>query len=607
MVKKRITAVFVAMMFCLSGVTVFAEDAVEPVESGSAEAELVPQEDKPNSWRYENGVPVEGDETTENLTEESDGSVVYDIESFDALGASPYHANATLKGVDVSAWQETINWDKVKAAGIDFAIIRCGYGNNQTNQDDKQFLRNAKECERLGIPYGVYIYSYAKNTTMASSEADHVLRLLNGRSPSMPVYFDMEDHSTIGSNYAAIAKTFCNKIENAGYPVGVYANLNWWNNYLTDPCFNNWYKWVAQYYTECQYGGEYAMWQYTSSGRVNGISGNVDMNYLIGYPDNHGFHTTVDEPIAMDTTNINNALGNQISTRAWGATRYETSIAAANLLKKSFDVTKFDEIVVAYGGNYPDALAGSYLAKQKKAPIYLVDRSNEGKIRNEIAASLNSGGKVYILGGTSAVSSSFQSSLNRANISTVRLGGNTRYDTNLSILKTAGAPTGEDILICTGTGYADSLSASATGKPIMIVGNRLTSSQKTYLSQLQPENIYLIGGMRVVSRQVAADCSKYSSSVIRIAGNDRYKTSVNVARSFFTADNQGAVLAYGQNFPDGLSGSSVANAMGAPIILTSNGSYRDAVAYGNERNVNRGVVLGGSGLISDSVKNRIIN
>lgn len=592
---KRFMTLLVAMIFSLSAIPIFAEDIAEPssepVVGEGLQTEVAPQEDKPNSWRYDNG----------QVIEEQTDDVMYN-----AVGAAPYHAEATLTGIDVSSWQKTIDWNKVKAAGIDFAIIRCGYGNNQIDQDDSQFLRNAQECERLGIPYGVYIYSYAKNTSMASSEADHVLRLISGRNLSMPVYFDMEDSSTIGCDYAAIAKTFCNKIQSAGYPVGVYANTSWWNNYLTDPCFNNWYKWVAQYYKECQYQGEYAMWQYTSSGSVNGISGNVDMNYMIGYPDNHGFHTTVEDPIELNTTNINNALSGQVSVRTYGADRYDTSISAANLMKKSLGVSKFDNIVVASGEDYPDALSGSYLAKMKNAPVYLVSRSNEEKIKNQIVANLNSGGTVYILGGTGAVSTSFEHKLKNAGIVYSRLGGSTRYDTNLAILKTAGTPTGEDILICSSNGYADSLSASAVGKPIMIVGNSLTAAQKTYLSSLKPEHIYLIGGMGAVNRQIASQCRSYSSFVIRIAGDDRYTTSVNVAKSFFSETNQSAVLAYALNFPDGLSGSSVAASMGAPIILTSGSSYNDAVSYGNERKVNQGVVLGGPTLITDSVKNRII-
>lgn len=193
-----------------------------------------------------------------------------------------------LRGIDVSHHQGTIDWNKVKNQ-IDYAILSIGYGDNISSQDDKQFYRNAKECTRLGIPFGVYIYSYAKSKTQAKSEADHVLRLIKGYELKYPVYYDLEDANTTGkcSNklIADIAEIFCNAIEKAGYWVGIYANTSWFTNKLTDSRFNRWVKWVAQYNTTCTYKGKHDMWQYASDGRVNGISGNVDMNYCyVDYP-----------------------------------------------------------------------------------------------------------------------------------------------------------------------------------------------------------------------------------------------------------------------------------------------------------------------------------
>lgn len=225
---------------------------------------------KENSWRYQDGQPID--------SSSSDRSLNY----------KAYHENATRQGIDVSQWQGVIDWEQVKASGIDFAIIRCGYGKNYSEQDDLYWQRNVSECERLGIPYGVYIYSYATDIASAKSEAEHVLRLIAGHNLSYPVYFDMEDNSTLNSDLAAIAETFCTTVSNAGYPVGVYANLYWWNTYLTDARFSQWYRWVAQYNSSCDYAGNYSIWQYSSKGSVPGISGEVDMNYLIGYPKDHG-------------------------------------------------------------------------------------------------------------------------------------------------------------------------------------------------------------------------------------------------------------------------------------------------------------------------------
>lgn len=187
------------------------------------------------------------------------------------------------KGIDVSEFQNKVDWEKVKKAGIDFVILRCGFGDDDKDQDDEYFLRNAKECERLGIPYGVYLYSYAESVKEAESEAKHTIRLLKGRKLTLPVYWDLEDRVVARCSDSEIlkyAKVYVNAIEKAGYQAGIYANLNWWENRLTDSWYDTKSRWVAQYYKECQYAGDYDLWQYTSSGSVSGISGNIDMNYL---------------------------------------------------------------------------------------------------------------------------------------------------------------------------------------------------------------------------------------------------------------------------------------------------------------------------------------
>lgn len=180
------------------------------------------------------------------------------------------------KLIDVSAHQGVIDWEKVKPH-IDGAILRCGYGMDMESQDDKQFKRNADECTRLGIPFGVYLYSYADNNERIKSEAAHVLRLVKGYKLSYPIYLDLEENGT-QNGAVERAKIFGDIIEKAGYWCGVYANTSWWNNYLRG--LDRFTKWVAQYYKECQYKGSYLdIWQYSSKGRVPGISGYVDMNY----------------------------------------------------------------------------------------------------------------------------------------------------------------------------------------------------------------------------------------------------------------------------------------------------------------------------------------
>ena len=200
----------------------------------------------------------------------------------------------TAHGIDVSKYQGNIDWDTV-VNSIDFAIIRCGYGDDQTDQDDEKWNRNVEACERLGIPYGVYIYSYALTDEQALSEAQHVIRLLSGHSPTLPVYLDLEDSSTTGTLTCASilrhTKIFCEAIEDAGYIPGVYATTTWWSGKLASGEYNRWSRWVARFSDSLNYNGELNAWQYSESGSVSGISGNVDMDYWYGdFPDSQSTH-----------------------------------------------------------------------------------------------------------------------------------------------------------------------------------------------------------------------------------------------------------------------------------------------------------------------------
>lgn len=189
-----------------------------------------------------------------------------------------------LRGIDVSKYQGTIDWDKAKE-NLDFAILRCGYGSDIAKQDDSKFERNVAECERLNIPYAVYLYSYATTAAMITSEVNHTLRVVGNHKPFC-VYIDMEDNSTtkLGkTTLTSFAEKFCQMIKARGHKPGVYANQNWFQNYLDVAKLHNagYSIWCAKYSdAKPNIAAEYDIWQYSSKGSVNGISGNVDMNYM---------------------------------------------------------------------------------------------------------------------------------------------------------------------------------------------------------------------------------------------------------------------------------------------------------------------------------------
>ena len=236
------------------------------IMSDQNENETSPEkEDRANSWRYKDG----------ELIPSRLRYTQYQRWPTDIPGAVRY-------GIDVSEHQGNIDWSKVKADGVDYAIVRCGYGMDETNQDDDYWYVNAEACEQYGIPFGTYLYSYADTVEKAKSEAEHVLRLIKGYDLSYPIYYDLEESSVRNklsrTQIADIADAFCDTIEAAGYEVAIYANTDWFTNYLTDSRFDQWDKWVAQYNTTCTYTGKYTMWQCSSQGSVDGITGYVDLN-----------------------------------------------------------------------------------------------------------------------------------------------------------------------------------------------------------------------------------------------------------------------------------------------------------------------------------------
>ena len=219
-----------------------------------------------------------------------------------------YNDKLFYKGIDISSYQGNIDWEKLKSSEVEFVIIRAGYGDNWTSQDDKKLIDNVSNCEKYDIPYGIYLYSYATkiegssdiniDSESVNSEIAHVLRILDdlnslGYSPNIKtkVFYDIEDNSTIylsKEQLTNMADTFCTKIEENGYKCGIYANKYFYTanldyNYLSSK-FGIWYAYwnntttFKEALSNINSDLNYNIWQFTSKGIIEGINGYVDLN-----------------------------------------------------------------------------------------------------------------------------------------------------------------------------------------------------------------------------------------------------------------------------------------------------------------------------------------
>lgn len=185
-----------------------------------------------------------------------------------------------VKGIDVSYAQGAIDWALVKKSGIQFAMLRAGYG-KEISQKDARFEANYTGCKQNDIPVGVYWYSYATSVEEARQEAAVCLKVLQGKRFEYPIFYDIEENRTFNKGVAvvsAIAEAFCLELERAGYYVGIYASKSQLMSYFSEAVRKRFCVWCAQYNSECTYSCAYDMWQYSSKGAVNGIKTNVDMN-----------------------------------------------------------------------------------------------------------------------------------------------------------------------------------------------------------------------------------------------------------------------------------------------------------------------------------------
>lgn len=497
------------------------------------------------------------------------------------------------KGViDVSSWQNDIDWVKAKADGVEGAIIRLGYG--WGNSADKKAQRNINECKRLGIPFGIYWYSYAYDANCARAEGNDVAAKLRqmGVSPNdlkYPVYYDLEKWTWAGHTpptnpnvYSGMADAWYGALQSAGYKnLGVYS----YTSYLQGPLNNsNIYaktRWVAQYGPQMEFtafGTNDRGWQYTSSGQINGISGNVDMS----------------------------AFGNKtysVIKRLAGSTRYDTMVSVVSEGAWSAGGT----VIVASGENYPDALSASGLAGVYGAPIVLTEGNKLSPQATEQIRSLRPS-RIIVVGGLSVISGNVLVSLQGICSKVSRIAGATRTDTSSALYQDGGNAWGSTAIVVSAANYPDALSVSpyayAEKAPVFLCDpvTGLTDEQRVALKNFK--RVLVVGGENAVPSRFVQDLP----GVIRRAGATRYETSMAVADWGLSNGlrEDAIVYAAGLNFPDALTAGPLAGRNGSVLLLVdspSNSTVSYSVKFRGK--TTKAWIVGGTSVVSQMTANRI--
>ncbi|WP_346914133.1 cell wall-binding repeat-containing protein [Clostridium sp.] len=335
-----------------------------------------------------------------------------------------------------------------------------------------------------------------------------------------------------------------------------------------------------------------------------------------------GFISNQSEAIKMSTNSYQELLASGISNgiinylganitlpstqgeRMYGATRFETSYLAA---KKGW--TTSDTVIIAPGMSYPDALCAGPLATKNNAPILLARNeslSSQSELRN-LLSSLKVK-KAIIVGGPTALSTSFENEIKNMSISTERLGGLDRYETSVKIAQAVG--NNGEIAIATGAGFADSLSMSAVagikGMPILLTEQSvLTGTVKNYLDTQSINKSYVIGGTTVISDSVARSVKNPE----RLGGADRYETNEKIFNRFKSSlTGSEMFMALGTNFPDALSISALAAQKKSFVLLTNTSSVETPVmniVTQNRNSISKMYVVGGPQLITSTILNQL--
>ncbi len=622
------------------------------VEKAKAEFEAAKENEA--RVRAENGNPKDAEEIREeleNLKEAKKYAISYFLENRSNQYESGLTMDKLMNFLDTEPQLKALNLtasdkariralaeDSISYANINRALDLIKTGNElRTNPDVRPYDKSKAINEQLpGIPNGelkvsadLMMFSAVSNavSTVVFEKTGTIyhyyfIGLLNSQSGFMSKTFNYGSSENLALQYRD-PFDFWFSLERDKYVTGNYGGQYEIAHYVSLmknthkitglTVHNNSYGYVAS--QQC-FGGENAQKTYLSVDefreKVNKAprdleqkisekeaelrnAENSDANALI----KEAVQRTNEARAALEQAQRNLDANKQI--RLAGSDRYETAYAVAEQMKLNKGESKFKNIVVASGDNYPDALSGNYLAFTKNAPMLLTNQYEVDNTAEYIKNSIEPNGTVYILGQTSAVPASLEQKLQGINIK--RIGGSDRFETNLLILKEARVH-GEELIICSGLNFPDAVSASAANRPILLADDKLSGSQKNYLSTINPLKVYFIGGDKAVPKAVR---DEFTGNTVRLAGSDRFETSRLIAENLFPSHQDRVILASGLNFPDALVGGAFNQDTRVPVLLVGP-DFADAYnakKFVSENGTKSLILLGGKLSISDEIANYI--
>lgn len=598
---KKLTGAVCALALCVQTASaVFAQQAQTGMhtDSGVAVASLDAQVDV--DAKYLEGIDVNDDPSYIKFMKNQQKVGVTDFTSL-VTHQAKFNSFNKIYGIDVSVYNGDIDFEKVKAEGYSFVIVRAGargYGSAGKMIEDSRFEEHVDNAHKAGLMVGAYYYTQAVNKAEVKQEVDVTLRKIGSRKLEMPVYFDIEPaydwNGAPGRLVAAnlskaqkadLCKYFCDLINNAGYQSGVTSCKSWFEWEIDMSSLEKQYDvWLAHYTNSTNYASDYNMWQFNSTRKVNGVYSNYtdqDVRYIEMTKPSGALKITASVSgtnVVLKWDAIANTKGYTVYKKDVNGTINKISTVTGTTLTVTREQT--DTYYYVQGYNYT---GGSY---------YYSDLSNGAKVAG----------------------------LSVTNADVTKLAGSNRYATAALVSKQCFPSISNTVILAAGDSYADSLVsaplANAFNAPVLLTyKDMLPDATVKEMSRLGAAKAYLIGGEGVISKKVEDQLKAKGITPLRIHSSyvpDRYGTAVYVSANMDIARGKAPTdvfIAYANGYADTLAVSSIAAMKNAPILYI-NGSglldgstkyYLDSIKS-TLKNI---YIIGGTGVISSKAESTL--